>query len=412
MCIKLVDGALYNVHYRRAMSEKQPVQYLTYKYRLLPTKRQHAALAAILEDQRHLYNAALEERIDCYRKTGRGRSYIDQCKALTEWRNADDNAAATPANLQRWTLRRLDEAFAAFFRRVKERGGKVGFPRFRGKGRWSSFGFAEFSGIRLDGTRLRWRGLAGAIRVHMHRPLPIGTCIKSCVFRRDHKGWSVCFYIAVDAATEQRPVSKMIGLDLGLAVFACASNGDAIPNPRIALRADREARRKRRALSRCRRGSSRRKKVKARLTKLHAKIANTRATWLHQQSAWLVRDYDLIAVEKLNVKGLAKTNLARSVHDASWSDFIAKLRYKAERAGAQLIEVDPKFTSQDCSGCRARVPKALAVRTHSCPFCGLVLDRDHNAALNVLHKAVAGLGTLNVAGCGERAPRNLMEATI
>lgn len=380
--------------------------YLTYKYRLLPTKRQHSALAAILEDQRQLYNAALEERIDCYRKTGSGRTYVDQCKALTEWRRTDASAAMCPLNIQRWTIKRLDNAFKAFFRRAQTKNGRSGFPRFRGKGWWSSFGFNETAGIRFDGKRLRWRGMPGGLRVHLHRSIPEGALVRSYVVSRDHKGWTACLQIAVSAA-DPRPCDRVVGLDLGLNVFAFQSDGNAVASPRIARRVERELRRRQRALSRCKRSSARRMKARDRLHRLHTKIADTRSTWMHQKSARLVRDYDLIAVERLNVKGLAAGRLAKPIHDASWSDFIAKLRYKAERAGAQLIEVDPRFTSQDCSGCGTRVPKTLAVRTHSCPSCGLVLDRDHNAALNVLHKAVAGLGALNVAQWSERAPGNL-----
>ncbi len=134
---------------------------LTYRYRLLPSKRQHAALTGLLDAQRALYNAALEERIDCYRKTGKGVSYIDQCKSLTLCRRALPEMGALPVNLQRWTLKRLDDAFQGFFRRVKARNGKAGFPRFRGRGWWDSFGFGEFSGIRFDGARLRFAGMPG-----------------------------------------------------------------------------------------------------------------------------------------------------------------------------------------------------------------------------------------------------------
>src|SRR5881394_3114463 len=144
---------------------------LTFQYRLLPTKSQHRALEAILEGQRQLYNAALEERIDAYRKTGIARTYFDQCKALSQWRQSDPEAAALPANLQRWTLKQLEEAYRGFFRRVP--GGQApGFPRFRCRGRFNAFGFAEFAGIRFEDGRIRFKGLTGSLRVHMHRPLP------------------------------------------------------------------------------------------------------------------------------------------------------------------------------------------------------------------------------------------------
>lgn len=379
--------------------------FLTFKYWLLPSKRQYAALELILEAQRQFFNAALEERIGYYRATGKGRNYVDQCKALTQCRGALPEMAALPVSLQRWTLKRLDDAYAGFFRRVK-RGENPGFPRFRGKGRWDSFGFTEFSGIVRDGKRLRFKGMPGGLRVHLHRPLPLDADIRSCVFRRDHKGWAVCFQVKIVAA-EKRAVSTSVGLDLGLNVFAYQSDGVVIPNPRIARRAEKKMRLRQRALARCKRGSKRRGKVKTDLARLHAKIVNTRTTWLHQQSARIARSYDLIAAEDLHIANMVKNpHLARSISDAGWSKFLAMVEYKAERAGAHFVTVDPRNTSQKCSGCGELVPKSLAVRTHSCPHCGLVIDRDENAARNIL-AAVLGGGADNVANRGERRPGNI-----
>lgn len=313
--------------------------------------------------------------------------------------------AAVPSNLQRWTLKRLDEAYQGFFRRVKA-SGKSGFPRFRSKSRYDSFGFNEFSGIRFDGRRLRFKGMPSGLRVRLHRPLPKDADIRSCVFRRDGQHWHVCFQIAI-AALEKRVVSSAVGLDLGLTTLAYLSDGGLIDNPRTTRHAEQEMRRRSRALARCKRGSKRRAKVRARVAQLHRQITNMRRTYLHQQSRMLVRNYDLIAIEALNVKGLAQSNLAKSVHDASWATLISMTKYKAEGAGAYVVEVDPKFTSQDCSGCGERVPKLLAQRTHHCPSCGLVLDRDHNAALNVLHRGVVAARALNVVGCDMRVPGNI-----
>src|SRR5258708_2154309 len=187
---------------------------LTYRYCVLPTARQYRALEELRESQRQLYNAALEERIDCYRKTGLGRTYIDQCKALTQCRRDLHEMAALPVTLQRWTLKRLDDAFQAFFRRAKARSGKAGFPRFRGKARWDSFGFNQFKGISFDGKRLRFVGMP-SLRVHLHRPLPPAADIRSCVFRREGRRWHVCFNVAV-AAAEKRVVETAVGLDLGI----------------------------------------------------------------------------------------------------------------------------------------------------------------------------------------------------
>jgi putative transposase len=370
---------------------------LTYRYRLLPLKSQHRALEALCESQRELYNAALEERIDCYRKTGKTRTYIDQCKSLTTCRRELPDMGKLPANLQRWTLKRMDDAFQGFFRRLKARNGKAGFPRFRGKGRWVAFGFAEFSGIRFDGKRLRFAGIPGGIKLHLHRPLPDQADIRSCVLRRDGRGWVACLQIAVEAA-EKCTVSTAVGVDLGLKVFAYCSDNVVIPNPRIVRKAEKELRLRQRALARCKRGSNRRQKVRARVTKLHRKIADKRNSWLHQQSAALIKRADLIAVEDLKVSNMVRhPTLARSISDASWSKFVSMLGYKAEKAGSHLIRVDPRNTSQKCSGCGDLVSKSLAVRTHACPSCCLVIDRDYNASLNIL-KAGIGLGALNVIG--------------
>jgi putative transposase len=143
------------------------------------------------------------------------------------------------------------------------------------------------------------------------------------------------------------------------------------------------------------------------VARCHAKAARARCDHLHQASARLVRDYDVIVVEKLNVKGLARSALAKDVHDASWAKFISMLRYKAGCAGSRLIEVDPYDTSQDCSSCGMKVPKELRDRLHECTDCGLVIDRDLNAARNILHRAGVGPGLLNVAGYGMRAGGNL-----
>jgi putative transposase len=357
---------------------------LTYRYKLLPTRRQYAALARICEEQRQLYNAALQERIDCYQKTKRSIGYVDQSKSLTLCRRGLPEMAKLPANLQRWTLKRVDYAFAGFFRRVKAKRGKAGFPRFRGESKWRSFGFNEFYGIRFDGKRLRFSGMPSGIKINLHRSLPDGADIRSCVFRRDREHWYICFVVDIKVP-EKCVVSTAIGVDLGLKVFAYCSDGVILPNPHIARKAERSQRVARRALSRCKRASNRYRKVKKRLSRLNEKITNSRSTWLHQQSAALVKRTDLIVVEDLNVNGMIRNpRLARSITDVSWSKFLSMLAYKAEKAGGHLIRIDPRNTSQKCSGCGELVSKPLAVRIHACPHCGLVIDRDWNAAKNIL----------------------------
>src|SRR6516162_9637669 len=201
--------------------------FLTYPYGLRPTRLQYAALEEILEGQRLLYNAALEERIEAWHRCGKLITRVDQCKSLTTVRGDDPQGyGSVPANLSRWTVYRLDDAFAAFLRRAKAKTtkanrtdakrtnaktGKIGFPRFRGKGRWRSFGFAEFSGIRLIEQALVFKGLAGRLKLHMHRPPPAGAAIRSCVFTKVGRSWSVSLQIDVpDVHTVRR---DLVGID-------------------------------------------------------------------------------------------------------------------------------------------------------------------------------------------------------
>ena len=234
--------------------------------------------------------------------------------------------------MQRWTLRRLDGAYQGFFRRLKAKGEKAGFPRFRGKVRWSSFGFAEFAGITMRGKRLYFKGMPTGLRMHLHRPLPEGKPLM-CTFTRDHKGWYVCLQYRMELQAFPE-TGSLVGIDVGIKELAVLSTGEAISNPHIANRTEREMRRRQRALSRCKRGSKRRAKVRQAVTRCHTKIKNSRSTGLHQVSARLVRENDLIAVEKLNVKGLASGMLAKGVHDAGWSIFKSYLTYKAAKAWA------------------------------------------------------------------------------
>ena len=377
--------------------------YKTFKYRLLPNKKQHTILSSICESQRVLYNAALQERIGCYEKTGKGRSYMDQCKSLTELRS-DSRFSNIPANLQRWTLKRLDDAYKGLFSRVK-RGEKAGFPRFRGETWWKSFGFAEFSGIKFDGNRVRFKGLIGGIRVHMSRDMPKECSIKTCVFKRDLKGWYICFKCEIPIQ-DIKHCGDIIGIDVGLNNFATLSNSDIIPNPRIAKRHEKELRIRQRALSRCTKGSKRRKKVRIRVTRLYNKISNIRKTFLHQKTTDITTRYSLIAVEDLRIKNMVKSYMGKSIHDASWGEFINMLIYKAESAGGKVVKVNPRNTSQACSGCGHIVKKDLSVRIHKCE-CGTILDRDHNAALNILALAVMGQEKPNVAEYCTRATGNI-----
>lgn len=345
-----------------------------------------------------LYNAALQERISAYQKHKISITKFDQYKSLTEIRQHDPAHASIPAVIQRSTLERLDNAFKGFFSRVKK-GEIAGFPRFRGKGRFDSFGFT--TAPMTKGNRVYFKGI-GSLRFRSHRPL--AGAVKTAFIKRDHKGWTIGFTVDVEDNDTFAWKIPEIGIDLGISDMAILSSGERIPNLRHAKKTERLMRVKQRALARCRRGSKRRAKVKAEVTKSHARIANGRSTYLHQVAARLVNTYQTIHVENLNVKGLARGMLAKSVHDVAWGKFLFLLTYKAERAGGEVIKVDPKHTSQICSGCGVIEKKLLSQRVHDCVHCGLVLDRDHNAAINILARGrsvISGSLTKSIRTCVE-----------
>lgn len=347
----------------------------TFRFRLKPTRAQHTRLRDALEHCRLLYNAALEERIDCYRKTGKGRTYVDQTLALTELR-ADPAFGAFSVTMQRGALRQLDIAYKAFFRRG-------GFPRFKGREWFKSLSWPEVDGFRFDG-QFRAKGL-GSIRVHQHRNLPNKPL--SCRVKREGRHWHLLLTCEVPKATNDSATA--IGLDLGLSSFAALSDGTLIPNPRYARKAHRELRRRQRALARCKRGSKRRAKARSHVAVAHAKIRRSRRTFHFQVASDLTRKFGLIAVEDLNIKGLARSRLARDVNDAAWGGFLQILTDKAESAGCQVVKVDPRGTSQTCPSCGLVEPKKLSERVHSCP-CGFKADRDVAAAQVILFRAVRG----------------------
>jgi len=389
----------------------------TYRYRLLPTAKQHGALERILESQRLLYNAALQERADAWRKAKVSITCYDQCKSMTLI-CADDpeGYGALPVRLSRATLRRLDAAFQGFFRRVRA-GQAPGFPRFKPMSRWNSFGFSEFVSIRLHGGRLRFKGMPGGLKVHLHRPLPPNPEFLCCQFRRDAKGWSVSLQVryTTNPGTHQGPA---IGVDVGIEKLAALSDGTCLPNARIGTSYERRLRRAQRALQRCRKGSANRAKRRKALSRLHLAVADARSTHLHQHSAFLTQTYGTIAIEKLSIAGLTssargttdapgknvrqKSGLNRNILDVAWGRFQTQLRYKAESAGGRVIEVPPHMTSQVCSGCGTVVRKSLSERKHECPSCGLVVDRDVNAARNILARGLALLGETSGAPSPDR----------
>jgi len=358
------------------------MQRRTFKYRLYPSKEQSAALEHQLAEARSLYNAALQERREAWRRQGVSRNYYDQANQLKEIR-AEGNLDLANFSACQDVLRRVDKTFKAFFRRVKA-GVKTGYPRFKSRDRFDSYSFPAWGdGCHLTGAgRVKVQGV-GTVKMKMHRP--IAGEIKTLTLKREAGRWYACFSVSVDVLAQAQPPGA-IGIDVGLYSFAALSTGELVPNPRNLKAGLGKLRRCQRKVARRKRGSISRRKAVRLLQKAHTRIRNQRSDFQHKLSRHLADTYGLIAIENLNIKGLSRGMLARSVNDAGWGMFLAKLAYKAEEAGGQLVRVNPNGTSQVCSlcGCLPDVPKTLAARIHSCPHCGLVIDRDVNAARNIL----------------------------
>lgn len=358
----------------------------TYKYRLFTTDTQEQTLDAQLGEACRLYNAALQERRDAYQKSGISLNYYAQANQLKEIRSAG-NSGLVNFSASQDVLRRVDKTFKAFFARCKA-GKKAGYPRFKSRHRFDSYTFPSYGdGCRLTGSRLYVQGV-GHIKVKLHRPVD-GT-IKTVTVKRECGKWYVCF--SAEVAVKPLPnTDAATGLDVGLMAFATLADGSEIANPRYYRHAQARLRiAQRRVARRKRRGKNRRKAVVL-LQKAHAHIKNQRADFQHKAARSLVNTYGVIAVEALNIKGLASGMLAKSVNDAGWADFLDKLSYKAAEAGRQLIQVNPSGTSQTCL-CGCEVRKTLAHRWHQCPECGLSAARDHVSAQLILRLGLSLLG--------------------
>jgi putative transposase len=353
----------------------------TYRYRIYPTVRQRLALEAQLGFACQLYNAALEQRRYAWRGRHHSVSLFEQLRELTDVRAAGMGPTQMSCSAMRDPLRRLDRAFIAFFRRVKV-GAKPGYPRFRSARRYDSLTWA--TGWGLQNGRLALQGI-GHVRVKWHRPLPTSAEVRTAAVRRVAGRWYGSFSITVSGslrvAAEGQPA---VGVDLGVKQFATLSTGEQIRGPRAYRAATRRLRIAQRRVSRRQKGSHRREKARLRLARQHERIRNLRHDHAHKLSRRLVSEFGLIAVEELNIRALAKGFLAKHVTDQGWAAFLTALEYKAAEAGTRLIRVPAAGTSQTCSGCGAIVQKLLAERTHRCSDCGLILDRDTNAARNIL----------------------------
>jgi putative transposase len=349
----------------------------TFKYRIYPTKRQIELLEWTLERCCELYNAALQERRDAWRINRISVGFNAQSAQLVEIKRERREYAEVYAQVLQDALHRVDKTFKAFFGRVK-RGVKAGFPRFKSRSHYDSFTYPQ-DGFAFKDGKLRLSKI-GKVRIKLHREME--GKVKTCTVKREAGRWYVCF--SVEGEAQPLPVSdESIGIDVGLTTFATLSDGTEIKNPRWYHEAQMKLRRAQHKVARRRKGSLRRHKAVRMLQRIHAHIRNQRADFHHKIARTLVNNYGIIVVEDLNIKGLVKGMLAKSVSDAGWSAFIAQITYKAESARRDLLKVDPRGTSQRCT-CGRSVPKKLKDRWHECLACGLSVGRDHASALEIL----------------------------
>lgn len=347
----------------------------SFKYRIFPTHAQVTKLDTTLDVCRELYNASLQERRDAYRLEGKSVRYVQQANQLPDIKKIRPDMAGVHSQVLQDVLKRVEKAFDGFFRRVKTKQ-KAGFPRFRSHKRYDSFTFAQ-SGFAFKDGKLRLSKI-GDVRIKLHRP--VEGKVKTLTVTRSAMGkWFACFSVEVEA--QPLPTTdRAVGVDVGLTVFATLSNGEQVANPRF-FRTDEKALAK----------AQRKEKRKA-ARRIHERIANRRRNFAHQLSHALVSMFGVISLENLNIKGMVKNHcLAKSISDAAWNQLVQFTTYKAENAGRIVRLVDPRNTSKRCSACGTLVEKSLTERVHRCS-CGLVLDRDHNAAINILALGLQSVG--------------------
>jgi putative transposase len=375
----------------------------SFKFRLRPSTHQHVALDACLRDHRTLYNAALEERREAWRR-GISVRYGDQSAQLKEIRQECPEQGRWSFSSQQATLRRLNTAFDSFFRRVQS-GQKPGYPRYRSRDRWDSVLWPS------DGDGCRWRdGRAylqgiGSVRVSAHRP--VEGVVKTLAVKREGHRWYLV--LSCDDVSEKPlpDTGKVVGIDMGITAFLATSDGELLANPRHGRNGAARLASAQRVLSRKKRSSLNRKAARAVVGNRHRKVANQRRDFHHQAARCLINAYDVITLEDLAVANMsrsaagtaeepgvnvaAKSGLNRSILDAGWGQFAAILVAKAEEAGRQIVKVNPRYTSQTCHECghvNARNRKGAAF---ACLACGHTGHADVNAARNVLRAGLAHL---------------------
>jgi putative transposase len=365
----------------------------TFEYRLYPTRAQRQQLMACLRESRAIYNEMLALLKAQYDADGTFISKYDLNRRF-KGRGAD----TVPATTVQMLSDRLSKALARFLQ-MRGSGVQRGFPRIKTPNRWHSIELRQYATSRdvwldEDGKHLHVPAKLGRLlKIKLHRPLAGTPVTAHLVLRADGHWYAliVCETGPQDGFGMAHPSHTAcdhpaIGLDVGLKVFLADSAGGLVDNPRHYRRGQLRLAHAQRTLCRRKKGSHRRRKASREAACKHLKIARARRDFHFKTANQYAQRYCRICVEDLNVSGMVQNHhLAKSIHDASWSAFLDILEDKAARAGHHVIRVPPRFTTQICHRCGAYVQKSLSVRTHICPACGLIEDRDVNAAKNILH---------------------------
>ena len=356
----------------------------SFEFKIRQTREFVEAAERRLDRSRFVYNCALEERITLYRR-GKSIGLVEQSRELTEARRELPALGEVLRTIQTDALERLDLAFQAFFKRLKK-GQSPGFPRFKSKARYRTFSqkLEPCRRCPLDGDRLTIPGV-GRVRVRLSRP--IAGKVKQLRITRKADGWYailICDCPEPDPLPKTRAAQAIVGIDVGLEYFATLSMGETIPNPRHLRRRAKALKRSQQALARKQKKSANRGKSRKRVALGHLRVVRARKDFHHKTALDLVRRFDHIVVEDLKIRNMIRNRaLARSIADAAWGSFLDILETKAAWAGRTVERVDPRWTSQTCSGCGHRQRMGLAERVFVCGQCGVVIDRDHNAAVNI-----------------------------
>ena len=378
----------------------------TYKFRLYPNREQSELLARHFGCARFVYNYFLNQRKEQYRLTGNSDNYYAQAKILTALKKQEETTWLKEVSAQalQFAVRSLEVAYTNFFQK------RAKFPNFKSKHSKNSFTIPQFASI--TDNRLFIPKFKEGIKCQVHREIK-GQIGKVNISKTPSGKYFVSVFTEEEYVTPLKKTNKSVGVDMGLKDLLITSEGETFKNNRFTRKYERKLAKAQRHLSRKKKGSRGFENQKLKVARLYEKISNSRADYLNKCSISLVRRYDIICIEDLNVKGMVRNHhLAKSVADASWGRFVSMLKYKADWNGKNVVKIDRYFpSSQTCNVCGYvnKQTKDLSVREWECSVCHTHHDRDINAAINILKLGLNNIsaGTVDYTDGEDRRPNLL-----